>query len=215
MKLRDVDLAASSHYPSASDFNRTTQWLASLYLDCLGGADAGSIAKVFVEVVPNDSTPQVRKIGQVAEVRICADVSEYQLLPATEKKRVALELLDRGMMAAASHFGWSPEPFQRARACVEQREYRNTKLWDRPKWNPGRTLRAQILYDFDSDGISVWALVWDRTGSEIFRRRLLQLPPHDHSLVEALGRFHWIDESRCQLVDRNGGANWIASVVTD
>jgi len=212
MKIRDVDLAASRAYPKARDFNRSTQWLASLYVSCLGELEAGSISKVFIEVAPTERRIQVRKIGNVAEVLTSSDLSAYWSAPVAGKKRMALDLLEHGLLAAASHFGWPKRPFEAARDCIVQKGYRNAQFWDRARWNPDRTFRAQVFYDFDVEEITVWAIVWNREGDEVAREQLVQLPPSDPVLVGSLGRFRWRDLATCELTDRKGESSWTASV---
>jgi hypothetical protein len=132
------------------------------------------------------------------------DFKQYWSSRRDERKHRILELVHAEMLRLASVNGWDEGPLQAAFECVVAAGFRNVQRWPKPVANRSRTLRAQVEYDFDTDGIKGTMIVTHPDGSVRLAEPVFRLPPSAFHLSDALGKVRWVDASTVALISRSG-----------
>ncbi len=142
------------------------------------------------------------ELDGILRVQIPYDVNEFFTLSDSEKKKVTLELLMKGMKCVADEKGYDLEPFINAYNGVIADNYEYKKTFKKPKLSPNRKLKARIevvlgLYEF-----SAYLIVEDKMQNEVVRRLISTTIQRWELLYSYLGELKWIDNEIIRLYQR-------------
>lgn len=210
MQLRDIVIYANRHSLNAREFNFEGQCVAFHYLINLHNVEAGRFVKAVVELIGDGSleTTVFEDCVNVAINKRAFDFDGYWKLDRQQKKERILVELHSGLLALAERYCWGRQEFEQAYQKVLSEKIKLVRTWNKPKLNKSRTMKAQLIYDFDIDGIQVVISVRNMQEIELTRSVVANLPPFDYLLTPMLGKIKWETDSIVVLLSKDGRERW-------
>lgn len=202
MRLRELELDAPKH-PRRLEFRGRTRCVAALMERYLPTTETKDVWKVIVECLAEDAGPRTRNLLGVLVVGIQYDVSAHFRLAVTEQRKVTAQLLLQGTERAASEMGISNDPFVIAYQEAASRHFVNEWIGS-AKWNPGRTMRAELLCVHDEEAFEARIQVTDRTGQVRRTEVLFKCEPEELIFVPRLGPLKWESKTRIAFSSKDG-----------
>lgn len=200
MKLREFDLDAPDAPKSERlAFRSQSRAVTALYERCLGPMKVRRGWKVLIDCVPVVDRNEVQDLLGVLTFQVPFNIEDLSGLEKREKKRLILRVLFEGLTAVASAEGWPQEPFEHARVCVEDADFKNEWWWRKPKWNASKSLTGQLWCVHDLDAFCAWLVIKDRNGSEVARKLVIESEPDEFAFVPMLGDVKWTSPNRLAL----------------
>jgi hypothetical protein len=220
MILRIIEVHAAD-ISNRQEFNAGVRFLVDLYESCLEKVRTESIAKVIIQFAA-DYDMELDKIdnpllstwplGNVLFVAIPFAFEIYWKSDANTRARMTLDGIQAGLLKFAKAAELSSEPFENAYRAVLSKNCKNEGFWQKPKFNPSRTLKANIRYAFYAWQIDMYVNVYDAQGREVSVVPFTAFAPHAGFLYGSLGKFEWIDDDTVQLTAKDTFRSWRMNV---
>ncbi len=158
---------------------------------------------------------------EIATVHRRFDFEKYFLLDSDSKKRMILYELHEGTKNIALHFGWNTEPFDNAyKKCLDvnlQNNWISKRL--KTKSSPNRKYKGAVFFEYDIYEIRVFAVIFDKNGTQIIKNKLLTLNGLDKDVMFpedimpiVMGKTRWIKNDFI-LFDKKGNKIGTTTVV--
>ena len=206
MKLREFALELVDESREARvDFRNQTRCVSALYERTFAGLTTEETWKVLVECVPFlAQRERVENPFGVAVVRVAFDWDAFAEASSHQKKELALEALQEGVLAVCAEWGWPTGPFEEAERRVRELRFVNRGIWKKPKSSPNRRLRAEIEYEYELDRFTITMVIRGRDGTEVKRELLVEETPSEFVFDKHLGKLEWLSNSEVVLVPKRG-----------
>lgn len=190
-----------------------TRCVLALFERHLPRVETDGVWKLSVQLSAAPETSDIETQLGVARVPLAVDPGPFYELPVAGKKRLSLELLERGIERARTELGWPAGPFAAAARAVRAANLTNAWCFD-PKWAPGRRFRAYVHCEHEPELFSGELRIESREGAVVARATVLQEIPSEFCFVPRLGKVKWLDRTRVVLLDKRGHATCRALEVT-
>jgi hypothetical protein len=220
MILRVLEVHATD-IPNRREFDAGVRFLIDLYESCLGKVRTESIAKIIIQFAAdydaeldklNDPLLLMFPFGNVLFVVVPFAFESYWKNDANTRARMVLDGIQVGLLKFAKAAELSPEPFENAYKAVLSRNCKNEGFWQKPKFNPSRTLKANIRHTFYAWQITLYVNIYDAQGREVSVIPFTAFPPDAGFLYDSLGKFEWIDDGAVQLTAKDSLRSWRINV---
>lgn len=207
MLLKDFDWDFPlEEMASRSRLGFETRYIMALYRRCFPKLKVDGGWKVLVECVPCVTRPKaILGGGGVFMIETQFDLATYQASDTAHRKRIALETLQKSVLAVAAAFGWPAEPFEAAYKGVIERNYVNEWTWPKsPKSSPDRKHKAYVQCLHEHDGFYAWIVVEDKKGNKIGKEFAFKALPDELCFMNKLEKLEWSSNERVVLFDYKG-----------
>jgi hypothetical protein len=209
MILCNLNVSCEWRRERSREFNFGCHATAHLFLTCLGRFQTDGVGKVVVELTPGP--PDADRLILTSLVLSRAfDFDAYWAAGHIERQATLNQVIFEELTRAAKSRGWDADAIERAYRCVAERGYRNVQRWRRPLSNPGRTLKAQVVFEFGVESIEGFVAFTDQGGRETIEH-LFTIPPSDFHLAYTLGRLRWVTADTVVLTERGRSGEWRAT----
>jgi hypothetical protein len=190
-----------------STFDYETRSVTALYERLFPGLDVDGAFKVLVACVDGSATPVPRNLLGVIEVEQQFDFNAYERANDEEKKHRVLTAIHAGSLAAAHHYGWPTEPFERAKDAAIAARLVNRWTWpSQPRWSRNRQHTAVVECSHEPQIFRATMVIRDAEGLEVLRETAFEVLPSDFLFAPKLGNLKWASNSLAVLIDKTGNA---------
>ncbi len=156
-------------------FNLACHACSSLYLSSIEQYQTGEINKVRIEFEEKLQQSFVEDWIDVAIVHLKFDFETWYEGTKKEKKKLIVEKIHEAMLILVEQLGWNKEPLQEAIEQCRLKEY--TNYWQskhlKIKSSPNRQFKGAIDIDYDIDACRIFAIIYDKEGTEIHKYKLM------------------------------------------
>jgi hypothetical protein len=199
--LRDLQLIDMSNPdPRMSPLDYIAIQVVELYLHRLGRTiRTDGIAKVNVELYPADRLPgPVQFPSHVATVRWPTNFEQFT---GQDVKRSILDVFHEALLWMARQNGWDSKPLHKAyQASLDAGVVCSGLLLKKSVKHPKRKVWANCAFEYDSNSIHVYAVLFDRRGTEIGRKYVYKTGVIYDAVRHLLERLIWLRGTRLRMV---------------
>ncbi len=203
MKLSQIDLRTTYQSTYSERFNPESWAIPELYWSLLKNYSTPSVQKIniFISDDWENSLTKPMKVVGFKEAFIDFDFAKYFSLEKHEKKKLQLDAVHKGMMEIAAREGWAVDPLLDAyNACLAKGlQYRFEA--GKPKSSPDRRYKIGFWCDWDIDVFEVYWVLYDKSGKEMRREKLLEKPPYEGEFMY-YAKWKWHDNHTVLLEDK-------------
>ena len=198
--------AKFDHLVQARQFLLRCDAVAGLYERHFAGRVTTKSARKIIVFLKAVRTPDhLKELGVVLSVEILGDYGQFLQLSDREQQTMALGWLHNGCLEAATHFGWPPDPFEKARAAVLEKEFVNEWVHRHKAFQRKNKLRAELhcthdLHEFRAD------VVVFQGSRELCRVTAFRTEPDRMIFSWNLGEMKWISDTCVELQGVRGAA---------
>lgn len=208
MSLNQISLRAEYNHDLERSFNIETWSIAELYFSFLRSYDTRKVQKCTIRVSDNwgDNEYHYTNWLDSKGINLPFDFEKYFSLDRSGRKRMQLEAIHAGMMEIAAREGWAVDPLLDAyNACLAKGlQYRFEA--GKPKSSPDRRYKIGFWCDWDIDVFEVYWVLYDKSGKEIRREKLLEKPPYEGEFMY-YAKWKWLDNNTVLLEDKSKYGN--------
>jgi hypothetical protein len=195
MILRNIELYPATHH-LAGEFELGIRYIVDLYITCLDQVKTNGFNKVIVQFYPEQNfEPTTLPLLTTAIVAVAFDFDKYWPLKTEARAKMVLDKLQEGLLQFAQDAEFSARPFEDVYQRVLSKNIQNIQMWGKPKSNPKRNLKANIRYEMSPFNLSLFAVVYDSQGNEIYAKHFTNLLPNIFATRYYLGSIRWADNS--------------------
>jgi hypothetical protein len=195
------------HWPggwAGNGFEFATRSVVALYQRCFSPLRVEKVWKVLIECVDEVSRADVLDLSGVLVLQVEFDTRAFIVADRYRRNVMALEVLHRGATRIAGMQGWPLEPFESAKACVEEMDYKNEKVIGQVRRSPDRRHYAFLYCLHEPDKFRGWLVVQDKDRAEVVRKLVVETLPDEFIFHPQLGKVSWTGNDRVVLHDRSG-----------
>jgi len=205
MKLTEFDLDLPKADPDERrDFRWQIRCVGDLYARCFSSFGPTRARKVLVQCVPVVSRLEVvDQLGVLCQ-EASFELKKFQAADAYRRKVMALEVLQRGVLAVAKAEHWPLPPFEAARQGVIEKNYVNQWTWPKPVASANKQWRAHLSCSHDTDAFTAWLVVLSKDGEVVAKKQAFTEAPNEFIFVPFLGSVKWTGERKVTLLAKNG-----------
>jgi len=200
--LRDIVLCGSKDIPSRIEFNLQTNFLEKLYLANLPRVYTNGISKIIVEACSDISVAKEQKMLDVLQISKVFDFKKYFAVEDEEKKRIALDFLQSGLLGVATMLGWDDEPFHLAYTQILSKKLLYEGNWGKPLSSPGKKYKAQIWCRYDLGKADIY-VEFLKGKQKICHEFIKSVQPGDVFINAVIGRLEWLSENELKITSRD------------
>jgi hypothetical protein len=213
--LTDIDLyIPPSEGEEAKMWALSTNFLEVLYLDYLPKVETKGVSKVVLRPcrkAPEKRLEVVLRNPIVLQISKIFDFDAYWNAGKAERKQIALDFLQDGLLEVAESEGWSKEPFQQAYKKVLDQKLVNYRPWGKLKTSPTRKYKSQVWCNYDSDCAEIF-LVLFQNGEIVCKKLVTTVLPGDVWIRGAIGELQWVSAGKVKLTSRDELQSWEIAV---
>ena len=207
--LRDLDLRVSATSAEEWRWGTSTNFLDTLYFNCLPKVQTNGTGKVIIEACKVMPSTKLEKMIDVLRLNKLFDFEAYFAADKEPRKRIALDFLQAGLLEVAELRGWDNAPFHEAYKCVLARNFVNYLTWSKPVVSPDRKYKAQVCCNYDSDKAELFLVVTHRK-EVVSKMPVTTVKPGDVWIRCAIGKLEWPSTNKVQLSPRANGYDYEA-----
>ncbi len=160
--------------------------------------------KIIVHCLDELTSENISKILGFYTVQVKINTEEYFKLDNFNRKKLLLEYLWEGINKIVDDEGWDITPFLNAYNSVKEANYINEyQLKKRYVYSPNKKYKAMIIYRHDVDGFDMRVQVLDKKSNILYEEVFLKDMFNPFSTFNNLGSFHWLSNSKVELVKKN------------
>lgn len=209
--LGDLSLGTpSTDKKEAIQWALSTNFLRILYLDSLPRVVTNGVPKVIIKPcreLPENPLKVILRKPDILELSKQFNLDTYWTADKEQRKRMALEFLQEGLLEIARTKGWDEAPFQEAYQTILRKNFVNYRPWSAPVTAPDRRHKAQIWCNYDSDKAEIFVVIFCR--KEIVKRELVTtVKPGDVWIRNAAGKLKWESKSIVKLTSKDESQVW-------
>jgi len=158
--------------------------------------------KILVECVKEESDTQNTYLG-VRVVRVSFDYPSFEELDDSGKKILILNKLHTGVLKVAKHYGFDNAIFNHCYERVKLDNCINNWIWNKPKSNITRKLKAHITCSHDINKFTAKLFVLDKNGTLIREDIVFEDEPNEFVFANKLGTLKWITTNEVALYNKS------------
>jgi hypothetical protein len=185
-----------------SSFTFQSRCITSLYEKCFSKFSTENIKQINIFCVKESPKPNLSIIDGFCDVEILYDVNEFFKLDDQQRKEVILEVLKQGVDKVVKLCNWDNRPFEDAFNCVKKVRYKTEYVWKKPKSNPNRNHKAEVLINHDLYLCEIYLVVKDKKGNEIVKKLVSSTKPDEIIFSHFLGELIWLSNYEVALFNR-------------
>lgn len=203
--LRDLALWLPPSTDEAKRWGYSTNFLEVLYLDSLPKLETHGVAKVVVTPSHEKQEPKIELMvnPDVFQVIVEFDFDSYWSAGKELRKRLALDLLQSGLLHIAKARSWNTSPLQEAYHAALAKGLVSERPWTKRVTSPNKKLAAEIWCRYDSDRADLFVHIL-RGKKEIQNIPVATVKPGDVWIREAIGKLEWIAANEIKLTSKDG-----------
>jgi hypothetical protein len=147
--------------------------------------------------------------------KIQIDYEEFIALDDYNKKKVALELLMKGIRRVASDQKWSMIPFEEAYEEIVKANYVNRWVWQKSARNKETKMRARILLCHEVKQIDIYMCIEDKKGNEVHKEKLITERPSEWAYAGYLGSIYWESNDKVVLRSKREDQEFVVNFLSN
>lgn len=129
------------------------------------------------------------------DVEIPYDINAFFYLSDQAKKEEIYILLKKSLAYMISEKSWDKEPFVKTFDLMKELDLKNESFWGKPKWNPTKTLKAQVYWVHGLYNFTIYLEVKNKQNELVLREKMTSLLPDDLIYSDYLGKLMWESNS--------------------
>jgi len=213
--LHDVWIRASRTYEKENDyaFGLSSNFLIDLYSTNLPKVQTNGFFRIIVEANPTPPTKKIENMVDVLQINKVFDFEAYFAADKETRKRIALELLQDGLLEVAEMRGWNTTPFHEAYKAVLAKNFVNYRPWCKFVRSPDKKRTAQAWVNYDSDKAEIFIEIAQKK-EKLTKTLVTTVKPGDVWIRWTVGKLEWISLDKVRLTSHDGKETWEVSVPT-
>jgi hypothetical protein len=211
MYLKEFDLDAPD-IPERHCFRLQTRCITALYERGFKKFKSNGFWKILVEITQERPRRNIQNALGVMLVQIEKDLASFFVKSNLEKKKLALEFLQEGVLKACEIVALGREPFIAAYQSVVEAGYVNEWTWKKKKSSPSRNLKAEIHWVHDVENIRIFLAIRNRAGAVIRDELLVEESPSEFMFAHYFGSLDWKSENEVVFTGKYGKTSFAVNV---
>ncbi|KNF08183.1 hypothetical protein CLPU_9c00790 [Gottschalkia purinilytica] len=173
-------------------FNNETRCIASLYSRLLPKFKTDNIQRIIIECVEDKlKTTDIRQVDKYIHVQVEFDSYKYFSVSKHERKKMILNVLQRGIYLMANENNWDKQIFQDTYQKIIDLDYQNTYIYKR-KRSPNRQYICSIICKHEISYFDIYLEIKNIKEDKVIRKeRLVRKDPHELIYSMYLGNLYW------------------------
>lgn len=136
------------------------------------------------------------------DIEVPFDKSNFLLIEDSLKKRELARTLEKGLRFVSKEKGWDEKPFLKALDKMKEIQYKNQYYaFKHFKLNPSKTLKANVLCEFDLYTFRIFIEVYDRKKNPnlISKECIYETLPLEYEFLRLMHKLEWLNDNEVAL----------------
>ena len=194
------------------EFSLQTRSICSMFERLMGKITTQNCAKLLIECIPYQSDTTILEFSEVCTIKMQFDYDSFILLDISEKKKLILEMVMKGVQALAEKEKLDYKQFVVVYNQILELNYLNKWVWKKSIKSPNKAFSAEVVVSHDVENVRLTILIKDRSGNVIKAQELLTDLPDEYAYSMHLGNLSWLDETTVTLKNKIGDQSWVVSL---
>jgi hypothetical protein len=199
-------------------FHYETRCITSLYTRLLPEIHTDGEKGVIIQCVPDlsklsEKEIEMEMVPDFITVYVEMDYNQYfSLTDDLEKKKMALEVLQKGMEKLADERGWDKQIFREIYNKIKELNYKNTFIYKK-KSSPNRRYICSIICEHEVSYVDIYLEIKRQKGNKVLKtKRLVRVDrPHESFYWRYLGDLTWTLNHKVTFTDRLHHFGWVVT----